>query len=321
MLLSTIAKQGRTLRNLCLVRNYRAARQMAECHLDPATVHYRSGTRAFWVPELGITLGPAHHIMLAALWQALALKRAGVSFSNNGNEILAHTSAFSVAVENEDELFILREVVANGVYNVIPSAPGAVVLDVGMNVGFASLQFAAQPWVEAVWAYEPVAATYRRALANFCRNPGIAAKIRPHNYGLNDSGGKLTFNYSPAWRGAVGLQGLTTDFRRHHRLREEDITTTTVEMRSAGEAVRQLRNAYPAAQLIVKMDCEGCEYRLIASLQSADLLRQVDVFLLERHGQGAAELVQTLTGSGFAVLPLTPAEATGMIYAFRQPGR
>jgi FkbM family methyltransferase len=320
MLLSTIVKHGRTLRNLCYVREYQAAATMAEWRLTPTAVVYSRETRSYWVPELEINLGPAHHGLLAALWQALALKRAGVRFSNSGSEIIAHASGFNVAVENEEELFILREVVANGAYNVVPSAPGAVVLDIGMNVGYASLQFAAQPWVAAVWSYEPVPATYARALRNLERNPQLAARIEPHNYGLTDAGGQMTFDYSPRWRGAAGVQGLSAEFRSYHGVKEDDVSRVTIEVRSASETVREVRRAFPAAEVIVKLDSEGCEYPIIADLQRTGLLRHVDVFLIEWHKRGAGELLEALAAGGFCALSLTPQESTGMIYACRRGG-
>lgn len=316
MLLSSIVRQGRVFRNLCYLGDYEAASKMAECRIHPAEVGYRREKREFWVAELGITLGPAHHGLLEALWQARALRRAGVQFANVGSDIIAYTPCFAAAVENEEELFILREVVANGVYNLLPSAPGAVVLDIGMNVGFASLQFAAQSQVAAVWSYEPVPATYGRALRNLDRNPDLSAKIRPHNCGLSDSGGEMSFDYSPHWRGAAGVNGLTPEFRHYHR--SGGVSRVTVKVRSASEVVRELRAEHPRAGLIVKMDCEGCEYRIMASLEREGFLRQVDVFLIEWHKHGPAELIHSLAGADFDVLSLTPCEETGMIYACRR---
>jgi len=294
---------------------------MAEYRLSPAAVAYRRDTRSYWVPELGIVVGPAHHPLLAALWQARALKRAGVRFSNQAGEIIAHTPSFAAAFENKDELYILKEVVANGVYNVVPGTPGAVVLDIGMNVGYASLQFAAQPWVAAVWAYEPVPSTYRRALRNLNRNPQLAARIKPHNYGLADHNANMTFDFSPHWRGAAGVKGMSPEFRDYHGVKEHDFRPVTVQVRSAAEVVSELRAAFPLAEVIVKLDCEGCEYRIINDLQKAGLLPQLEVFLIEWHQCGADELLQVLAAAGFFTLSLTPQESTGMIYACRRSGR
>jgi FkbM family methyltransferase len=300
------------------VRDYRAASTMTVLGLDRHAFVYDRSTRTYWIRELDLCLPPAHHHLLPGLWDAVELKRAGVSFANCGNEIIAHTGAFSVAVHTQEELFILMEIIANGVYNMV-SSEGAVVLDVGMNVGFASLYFAAQPWVRAVWSYEPVADTYARALRNLERNPTLAAKIRPHNYGLSDGAGEMTFDFCTQWRGAVGVYGLSPDFRRSHGVTADDISRITVQVQSVSDTVRELRAAYPEAEVIMKVDCEGAEYTILAELRCAGLLRDIDAFLIEWHERGFRELEQVLVSAGFFVLSFTPrATTTGMVYAYKR---
>lgn len=314
MLLSTLLKKARTLRNLYYVRDYRAASTMTVLGLDRHAVHYDRTSHTYWIRELDLRLAPTHHLLLPGLRDALELTRAGVSFTNCGNEILAHTGAFSVVVDTEEELFILMEIIAKGVYNVISSVEGAVVLDVGMNVGMASLYFAAQPWVRGVWSYEPVPDTYARALRNFERNPALAAKITPRNYGLSGMAEEVTFDFCPQWRGSVGVHGLSPEMRRG--IRAADIRPITVEVRSACDAVRELRSADPSAELIMKLDCEGAEYAILEALQGAGLLRYIDAFLVEWHTRGPRQLEQLLASAGFFVLSLNPhATGTGMLYA------
>lgn len=286
---------------------------MVDLRIDPTAVTYDSYGRSYWITELGIRVGPAQSALLAGLGHARVLQRAGIQFVNAGTEIIAQSRCFKVAVENEDELFILKEVFADGVYNLSPSAAGAVVLDIGMNVGFASLQFAAHPHVAAVWAYEPVATTYGRAIANFERNPELALKIKPQNCGLSDADGELTFDYSPQCRGAAGVNGMAGEFRRDHHI--EKVHPVTVAMQNAGEVVRKMRSEYPSAELIVKIDCEGCEYRILAALRRDGLLEEIHCFLIEWHKHGPEELVRTLANAGFVALSFTPHRPTGMIYA------
>jgi len=123
---------------------------MAELRLDRHACPYNRATGTYWIRELDLHLAPAHHNLLSELWLAVALKGAGVTFRNCGSGIVADTGAFSVVVDTPEELFLLHEIIAGGVYNVVSGRQGGVVLDIGMNVGFASLYFAAQPWVEAV---------------------------------------------------------------------------------------------------------------------------------------------------------------------------
>jgi len=298
------------------VRDYRAARTITELRLNRHACVYDRATATYWIRELDLYLAPAHHDLLGELWRAVTLKQAGVTFTNCGGDIVADTGAFSVGVHTAEEVFLLYEIIADGVYNVASGRPGSIVLDIGMNVGFASLYFAALPWVEAVWSYEPVLETYARALRNLGRNPGLAAKIIPHNFGLSDAAGKVTFDYCSQWAAAVGVSGLTPEFRRTHEIAESDISKVSVDVQNVCSVIRDVRAGYPGAQVIVKSDCEGAEYAIIAALRSAGLLRQVDAFLIEWHQHGPRELEETLTGAGFFVVSLMPrAAATGMLYA------
>ncbi len=320
MQLAPILKKARVLRNFCYVGDYQAASTMAELRLDRHTCLYNRATGTYWVRELDLYLAPAHHNLLSELWRAVALKGAGVAFRNCGSDIVADTGDFNVVVDTPEELFLLSEIIAYGVYNVVSGRQGTIVLDIGMNVGFASLHFAAQPWVEAVWSYEPVPATYARALRNFARNPALAAKVIPHDFGLSDAAGKLTFDYCSQWPAAVGISGLDPEFRRTHGLAESDISRVSVDVRDVCSVIKKVRGSYPHAQVIAKIDCEGAEYAIIAALRSAGLLRQVDAFLIEWHQHGPRELEQALTSAGFFVVSLMPrATATGMLYAHTGP--
>ena len=316
MRFSPILNQARTLRNLYHVRDYRAARIMTEVGLDRHGCLYHRGTDTYWIRELDLYLPPAHHNLLRDLWRAVALKRAGVNLTNCGDDIVADTGAFSVTVDRPEEIFVLHEIIVDGVYNVVSGCRGSVVLDIGMNVGFASLHFAAQPWVDSVWSYEPVSETYARALRNFARNPALAANITPYNFGLSDGAGKVTFDYCGQWAVAVGVSGLNPEFRRSHRITESEISQVSVDVHDVCSVINEVRTRSPRAQVIVKIDCEGAEYAIIAALRSAGLLRQVDAFLIEWHERGPRELEEALIGAGFFVVSLMPrASATGMLYA------
>lgn len=318
MQFAPILTQARTLRNFYYVRDYGAARTMTELRLNRDACVYDRATATYWIRDLDLYLPPAHHGLLRDLWQAIALKEAGVKFANCGSDIVADTGAFRVVLDTPEELFLLHEIIAGGVYNVVSSRRGCVVLDVGMNVGFASLYLAAQPGVEAVWSYEPVPETYARAVRNLERNPALSAKIVPHNFGLSDAAGKMTFDYCSQWAAAVGVSGLNPEFRRSHEIAESDISTVTVDVQDVCAVIRDVRARYTETQVIVKIDCEGAEYAIMAALGSAGLLREVEAFLIEWHERGPRELEETLTRAGFFVLSLTPrAKAAGMLYAHR----
>jgi len=311
-----LLKKARQWRNFCHVRDYGAASAMAELCLGPKDCVYDRASETYWIRELDLRLTAVHHKLLSGLRLAVALKRAGVNFTNRGGESVVDTGAFRVPVESGEQLFILNEIIVHGVYNVVSARRGSIVLDVGMNVAYASLYFAAQPWVEAVWSYEPVPETYGCALRNLGRNPTLATKIIPHNFGLGASAGKVTFEYCSELRGLAGISGLNPEFRRSFGVSESDIKNVSVDVRDVCSVIKEVRSAYPRSQVIVKIDGEGAEYPIIAVLRRDGLLREVDAFLIEWHRHGPRELEQTLTAAGFFVLSLTPHTGTaGMLYA------
>jgi len=318
MQLAPILKKARRLRNFWYVRDYGAASTMTEFGLTRNVCAYDRATGTYWIRELDLRLAPAHHGLLRQLWSAIALKRAGVKFSNCGTDIIADTGTFQVLLETPEELFILSEIIVDGVYNAVSGSRGSVVIDIGMNVGFASLYFAAQPWVEAVWSYEPVPQTYARAVRNFERNPALAAKVRLHNYGLSDAAGTAIFDFCPKWPGATGVHGLSSEFRRMHGIAKSEVGPVTVELRSICDVVREFRTAQPGVATIVKLDCEGAEYGILDALESAGLMRELDAFLIEWHERGPGQLERLLTNAGFFVISLMPNATRGMLYAHKQ---
>lgn len=84
-----------------------------------------------------------------------------------------------------DGILIVEEIFKNDEYNFDIGGP-AVVIDIGMHIGLASLYFAARDDVEGVYGFEPFKPTFEQAMFNFKINEKYADKIHPHNYGLGD---------------------------------------------------------------------------------------------------------------------------------------
>ncbi len=85
-------------------------------------------------------------------------------------------------VQTSEELFILNEIHARQIYGVVFGSP-SVIVDVGFNVGFASLFFARHPLVSTLYGFEPLVPTFKQGLKNISFN-SFSGKIQVYNYGL-----------------------------------------------------------------------------------------------------------------------------------------
>lgn len=93
--------------------------------------------------------------------------------------------------------------------------------------------------------------------------------------------------------------------------REEVVT-----LRDAATELRQICNQHREHNLILKMDCEGEEYRILEALAAAELLEKFDFVMLEWHYKGSETLLAYLRNSGFSYWQYDKSEKMGLIYAW-----
>lgn len=85
------------------------------------------------------------------------------------------------------------------------------------------------------------------------------------------------------------------------------------------EVLRRVTAEHPAADIVCKIDCEGCEYELITpeSLNS-EVMRRVKQVMIEYHQRGSPEpLRRTLLGFGFEVRLSPGSPGVGWVRARR----
>ena len=111
-------------------------------------------------------------------------KNQGARWANLGADGLAvEVSGIRMEVSIPEQIFIIDEVFSEKVYGLVSNGP-AQVIDIGVNIGTATLYFANHPWVNKVIGFEPIEPTYRKAKHNIALNPLIASKISLFNFGL-----------------------------------------------------------------------------------------------------------------------------------------
>jgi FkbM family methyltransferase len=273
-----------------------------------------TGIRLKDAPSANLT-DPQHHFVLAGLDFIRQLKNweSCSKFSWPESGVLAvEFKGIRMHCLTTEELFFIVEIFVEGIYNIV-GADETVIIDVGANVGTASLYFAALPQVEKVYAYEIFPQTALLAQANLNRNPDLAAKIQLTALGLASHHGEYELDYDPKVKGHAGLFGIlgtASDGRKDQK--------QSVEVIDVVEAITLARSEHPRSRLIVKLDCEGAEYSILERLKDSGAIHGIDGFVMEWHKKGAAPLKEILFNEGFGTYSSnSPLGTHGMVYAFR----
>lgn len=212
------------------------------------------------------------------------------------------------------DFYILEEIFLRNCYGFLSNIDKeAIVIDIGMNVGYASLFFASQDFVKKVYAYEPFRDTYIDALENFSINDTeIREKIVPHNFALSNYNGEMELHFDRTQPGDMNI--LEDNIHL-------DGAKTTVLVKRASEMLKDILQKNQDKMIIVKMDTEGSEYDIAEDLEKADLFRYVDVLLGETHFDHEQELLDRLQRSGFFCFSPYHGHGNGMVYAVRYRSR
>lgn len=180
------------------------------------------------------------------------------------------------------------------------------IVDIGANIGAASLWFLRQAPDCRVFSIEPDA---------------LVSQILDTNCSMNDSKGRMKLV-----RAAIGGDSGVG------RLIQGDSSTTNrivLEFDTAGRNVEQqvpvysLRDLFSYLNLesvdLIKLDCEGAEFATISRSSAADLQR-VGVIIGEFHNSSGhpEDLETALTRVGFSFRIISAGEDAGMFVAARQ---
>jgi FkbM family methyltransferase len=217
----------------------------------------------------------------------------GAKILRSGNDIIADWMGIKVLTKSRDDLQLINEIFRNSSYNF--TVKGEVcAIDVGMNVGMASLFFARMPQVRVVHSFEPFTRPFERALDNFALNPEICDKIHPNNVGL---AGKTERLQVRCWDNAT----LSTSIRGGDGPIVDEISVV-----DATEALQPVIEEARSKDLcvVLKLDCEGSEFAILESLDKAGLLEKVNIVMMEWHKWWSAELtnrtiLDRLSANGF----------------------
>jgi FkbM family methyltransferase len=267
---------------------WRAALAAANVPVTEATVD-PDGTLYLLQADLRLPYTPAATALLCGARLLAELRGVGgvdLSWAPEAEVIHLRHDGVTYAAGNAEELWILRELLVVGDYDLLPSR-AALIVDIGANVGLAALYLAHACTDALVVGYEPLEMNLDRAQRNLALNPEIAARIELVPAGLLDADGTRTLRSLPGHRGRSSMVTTPSAPGPIGALEEH-----TVSVRRASSELARLRQLHPARAVVLKLDCEGAESAIVDDLAASGELAHVDACLLEWH-----------TPDGFADMP------------------
>ena len=183
----------------------------------------------------------------------------------------------------------LREIFIDDAYGVSGlDLTGQTVLDVGAYIGDSTVAFALRG--ARVHAFEPVPLLQAYLSKNVAAN-GLSERVTVHGVGLSDRDEVLSVAVNLA-----GLAGATVQPVDRRPRTRADLRVQELKMVDANDYLA--RQGIVSAD-IVKLDCEGCEYRLLRDGALIESLRPRRL-MMEYH-RGGAPLYETLLRHGYRV--------------------
>jgi len=208
-----------------------------------------------------------------------------LSYSIPENRIYLKTEDNIILVTN-NRLWTIDEIFGRKGY-IVPQLylfDEFVVFDVGMNRGYASLQFANFDSCKTVYGFEIDEITYQLALENFSLNPTLSNKIKPFNFGIYDEECELDLYYIDGYDG-ISTTSIELVENQDEWVREQrNIKTKKAKVKKVSEIFTEIiENDNITSNIVLKIDTEGSEYKIINDLIKADILDNFDLILGESH--------------------------------------
>jgi FkbM family methyltransferase len=213
-------------------------------------------------------------------------------------------------VASLSNMAVLYEIFIEKIYSINTDHKDVVVIDIGMNVGVASLYFASQSYVKKVYGYEPFPETFAEASLNVSANPNIASKLFLHNEGVSNVNETRSITLFES-----GLLSAST-IEQNNDYGKKIGQVIEVQLVAIDKVFELVISENPNASILLKLDCEGEEYAIFDMLKATTYLKNVDIAIIEWHEKGAEPIEKVLLDNQFNLKHVHHvSENSGMIYA------
>ncbi|PSF39047.1 FkbM family methyltransferase [Aphanothece hegewaldii CCALA 016] len=317
--ITNIYKKYQEFRNFSHLGDQYWAERLSQNNISPTAIELDANTHQLLLKPLNIFLSKGQHdfILKSDIFNRAKILQNVLKtkfYIDEHNNLIAELKGAKFIIESEQDISIINEIYFLGIYNFVHEKP-VVVIDIGMNVGFASLYFASRSNVLAVFGYEPFEITYKQALNNFALNPEIAQKIKPYQYGIAEQEQTLTIEFDYDVKGSIGMSGIDNNFKPSP---DKKIATAEMKLKATYEVFQSIIKQYPDVDIIAKVDCEGAEYEIFKVLSETGQINRIKMVMMEWHKKGPEPLLNYLNQAGFASFSRLPASNNiGFLYAIK----
>lgn len=223
---------------------------------------------------------------------------------------MVEVEGLNFKVASLSNMAVLYEIFIEKIYAIEAPHENLVVIDIGMNVGVASLYFAIQPYFKKVYGYEPFPETFAEAELNILANPKWASKLKVINEGVSNVHETRAI---PLFESGL-LSASTIDQKNDYgkKIGQE----INVQLVSIKEVFDLVIAENPNTKILLKLDCEGEEYVIFDMLKESTYLDHVAIAIIEWHEKGSSDIEKVLINNQFKLRHVHHvSENSGMIYA------
>ncbi|AHM58642.1 FkbM family methyltransferase [Flammeovirgaceae bacterium 311] len=271
-------------------------------------VIYNNRNNTIEFREFGFIIKDNYHHLLEGYWflQNIFHNYSYIKFYVENDVFFIVDEKVRIRILTKEELYIYHEVFINKSYDLNLVYDSYSVIDIGMNVGMASIFFASKDEVNHVYGFEPVLQTFEDAFYNFNLNKECENKVRPANYGIGARNETVDIQFDEQNKGR-------TSVIKNTGFNPKKFRTESIKLWSINEVFESIF-ANDKEPFLVKMDCEGSEYDIFASLPQIPV--QVKAMIIEYHN-GYKVIKEQLTNNKFNTFVISDNDKVGLIYAIR----
>lgn len=235
----------------------------------------------------------------------------GWIFTYTMDGVIARKGIFVFKLKNATDFAVFQEIFVDHMYNTGISQADTICVDIGMNIGMATLYFASLDNVARVYGFEPFSKTYEQAKENVeLSDTMLKKKVEFFNYGIGNKETEVLVGYDSDMTGGNSVLN-----NNHNFLPQEK-----VQIKEAATVIRDILDKHPGQNILLKVDCEGSEFAIIENLKEKNVLSSINIILMETHEHGKfrqQDVLKCLYEAEFVYFASQSTDGIGMVYAVK----